>query len=128
MTQAWGGWCRSWSSACRSACLPPAEEEIEEESGFDETETLQEDDLVILEQADGTRLELVLLAVVESDGATYALLTPRDEDDESELMVATYHEDEDGTAHFGPVDDDSVLVGLEDVVRQLAPYQDDDEA
>lgn len=105
---------------------PGTEEDNDEETGFDETETLQEDDLVVLEQADGTRLELVLLAVVESDGATYALLTPRDEDDESELMVTTYREDEDGTSHFGPVEDDSVLASLEDVVRQLAPYQDDD--
>ncbi|MCA9572370.1 MAG: DUF1292 domain-containing protein, partial [Myxococcales bacterium] len=65
----------------------------EQELGFDDSHTLGEDDLVTLVGEDGAEVECVLLAVLEHEGATYAVLTPRTElDVDGALWVAHYEE------------------------------------
>ena len=100
------------------------EDEIEE-FGFDEDPDLAADDVVRLEQADGTVVDWVLRAVVEHGEATYAVLAPRDQldDDEGDLLVTAYREDEEGTAFFEPLADDAVLAGLEDVLGTLMGFE-----
>ncbi|MCB9664394.1 MAG: DUF1292 domain-containing protein [Alphaproteobacteria bacterium] len=101
----------------------------DDEVGFDPREEVVDDDLVVLVGADGATLECVVLEIVEHGGRTYAVLTPRHElDDEGDLLVATYEEDEDGRARFGPLDDESVLADLQELVGRmmgLAPDDDD---
>lgn len=99
------------------------------DEGFDEAPTLGDDDLVELELPDGTAWRGVLLAVLEHGDATYALLTAAAslEDDEGELLVATFDEDATGAARFGTVDDDAVLEALQAAVGGLLGGASDDD-
>ena len=93
-----------------------------EEIGFDEAEALTEDDLVVLRQDDGEEVQCVLLAIVDHDETSFALLTRHDmldADEPGDLLVARYREDEDGVSHFEPMLDDSVLASLRDAVGHI---------
>jgi hypothetical protein len=98
-------------------------ETVEEEHGFDEEETLGADDIVVLETPDGGTLRCVVLAVVEVGDAHYAVLTDA-ESTEDDLLVTTYTEDDDGVAHFTPIEDDSVLTALHDALADLLPVEE----
>ena len=95
-----------------------------EQEGFDESSELQRDELIHLELEEGKTLECVLLSVVEYDGQLYALLSELAEPD-GEIMVLCYDENTEGASRFSPLEDDSVLVGLEAVVSTLLSAGDD---
>jgi hypothetical protein len=94
---------------------PDAEEEV----GFDERELLDEADLFTLTLDDGATLAVALLAVVEHEGAEYAVLAPADDAREGDLLVTAYREDADGAVHFTAVDDAAIIAGLEGVLADL---------
>lgn len=99
----------------------------EENIGFDEAPTLEAEDLVVLERDDGTELECVLLAVFEQGEQAYALLTPRAElEDDGDLLVVRYAEDDDGTARFAPLADDAELASIRDTVAGIIDVTADD--
>jgi uncharacterized protein YrzB (UPF0473 family) len=103
-----------------------------EEIGFDEGAELDEADLVTLVDDDGNQLECLLLAVVDHEGRSYAVLTPRVEEDDEEtdgagdLLLATFDEDASGAARFGPVEDDEVVKALRRLIAQLVDLEEEE--
>jgi hypothetical protein len=108
-------------------------EEIEE-IGFDENETISDDDVVVLQAEDGSEVEHVLLAVIDLEQDSYAVLTPRalvDADEPGDLLVVRYLEDAQGVARFEPLEDASVIASLEEAMAhmvRLAPVEGLDES
>lgn len=94
--------------------------EIEQNVGFDESESLASEDVVELQTADGDVLHCIVLAIVEHEGQSYAILTERGTEDE-DLLVTAYDESDSGEASFRPIADDSVLVALQDALSDLLP-------
>ncbi len=93
-----------------------------ESLGFDESETLQDDDIVLLELNNGTRMRCVLLAVVELDGRELAVVGDAD-DEEGDLMVARYHA---GAAErLTPLDDEAVIERVQQALSGLLPVPDE---
>lgn len=78
----------------------------EEEDPADE-----EDETVVLTDADGNETEFVILGIVEVEGEDYALLTPSDAEDENatEVFIFRYGEDEDGNETFSNVEDEETF-------------------
>jgi uncharacterized protein YrzB (UPF0473 family) len=113
--------------------IGPDDDDDGVEIGFDEGAELDEADLVTLVDEDGEQLECLLLAVVDHEGRSYAVLTPRaDEDDDDtdgagDLLLATFDEDASGAARFGPVEDDDVVKALRKLIADLVDIEDDDE-
>ncbi|MCB9682472.1 MAG: DUF1292 domain-containing protein [Alphaproteobacteria bacterium] len=108
-----------------------AETDNDEAFGFDEEPGLDPDDLVTLADADGVEQVYLVLAVLEHEGRTYAVLTAQlegDEDGETsgDLMVTCYDEAQTGAARFSPLDDSDVLDALGEIVAQLVGFEADD--
>jgi hypothetical protein len=104
-------------------------EDEEEEFGFDEGSELEEHDLVVLRAGDGRELECVVLALIDREDASYALLTPNtgDEEEEGDLLVAQYWQDDDGVEHFVPLEDDSLLVEIQEALGNLISLGGEDQ-
>lgn len=86
---------------------------------FDESEGFDPEDLVTITDDDGVSLECAILAIIEHDGAEYALLAPvaqlqDDDGEEVEMFIFTYEVEEDGTQKFSFVEDDETY----EAVRQ----------
>lgn len=92
--------------------------------GFDEEEALTDDDVVTLRTEGGEELSCVVLAVVDHDGASYAVLTEQGASDEADLLVTRYAEDEDGVASFSPVEDGAALGALREALADLLDLDD----
>lgn len=94
----------------------------EHEDGFDEAPDVEQDDRVVLHTREGD-VPCVLLAVFAHDGRDFALLTPVDEvaDDDGELLVCGYAEDEAGVPSFLPVDDDVDWDAVQRALGELIP-------
>jgi uncharacterized protein YrzB (UPF0473 family) len=77
---------------------------------FDESEDLDDDDLVTITDEDGKDIDCAILAVIEHGGQEYALLSPVDQlqaDEESlDMYIFAYSVDDDGQQLFTSVDDD----------------------
>ena len=101
--------------------MSTSSEELEE-LGFDDNADLCEDDVVVLQGEDGVSVEHVLLAVIEVNGDTFALLTPRalvDADEPGDLLVVRYVEEADGAARFEPLVDASVLPAVQEAMANI---------
>lgn len=88
------------------------EEGVEDEELFDE----DEDDVVVLVDAEGNELEYHLLGVIEVEEEEFALLTPADDDEESESMevvLMRYDEDEDGGMIFQDIEDEALFAKVQ---------------
>lgn len=100
-----------------------------QDEGFDEGAGIDDAERVTLQTEDGGRLECVVLAILDHEGASYAVLAEtealsQDEDgtldaDDSELLVTRYDEDADGTARFRPLEDDAVIGRLQEALGDL---------
>lgn len=87
------------------------EEGVEDEELFDD-----EDDVVVLVDAEGNELEYHLLGVIEVEEEEFALLTPADDDEESESMevvLMRYDEDEDGGMIFQDIEDEALFAKVQ---------------
>lgn len=92
--------------------LAEGSEEMEEE--FDELD--EEDDIVVLVDAEGKETEYHMMGLVEVDEETFALLSPVDDDEESESMevvLMRYDEDEDGGMIFADIDDEALFARVQ---------------
>ncbi|MCB9684150.1 MAG: DUF1292 domain-containing protein [Alphaproteobacteria bacterium] len=99
--------------------------------GFDESEEIDESDLVTITDEDGRELECAILGILEHEDQEYALLAPLDQlqaedGDEIEMFIFTYGLDEDGNQTFGYIDDDATY-GAVRAEFALLVDQDDDE-
>ncbi|TNE88008.1 MAG: DUF1292 domain-containing protein [Deltaproteobacteria bacterium] len=79
---------------------------------FDESEEIEESDIVVLVDEDDVEHRLVMLAVVEYEDQDYALLAPEEElaDDskpELDLYIFQYDVDDEGVETFQPIPDDA---------------------
>ncbi len=103
-------------------------EHDEEEGEFEEDYEDADDDIVILADAEGNETEFHFLDVVEVDGEQYALLTPVDDDEESdatEIFIFHYEQDEDGAASFSDVEDEAIFAKVREAAEALFAGEDD---
>ena len=104
------------------------EHEHEEEGEFEEDYEDADDDIVILADAEGNETEFHFLDVVEVDGEQYALLTPVEDDEESdatEIFIFHYEQDEDGAASFSDVEDEEIFAKVRAAAESLFDGVDD---
>ena len=103
------------------------EEEIDEVEG-EEGDEEEDDGIVILTDAEGNELEFYVLDVIDVDDEQFALLTPADEDEESEsseIFIFHYEVDEDGGESFAPVEDEELFATVRDAAEALFAGEDD---
>jgi uncharacterized protein YrzB (UPF0473 family) len=85
---------------------------------FDESENLEDEDLVTITDDDGNEIDCAILAVIEHDGREYALVAPvaQLEADDAEgnttegtfdMFILRYSVDDDGMQVFEGVEDDA---------------------
>lgn len=102
------------------------EEGVEDEELFDD-----EDDVVVLVDAEGNELEYHLLGVIEVEEEEFALLTPADDDEESESMevvLMRYDEDEDGGMIFQDIEDEALFTKVQAAAEKyFAESMDEDD-
>jgi hypothetical protein len=103
--------------------------------GFDETEGVEGDDLVVIHDGEHEH-ECVVLAIAELDGQEYALLAPReqlsepgeDEDEaELELFIFQYGVNEEGFETYEGVDDPELFERVRAFFATLIETEDDEE-
>lgn len=101
------------------------EEGGEEGGEFDELEEYDEDDdIVILQDAEGNEREFRFLTVVElEDEGAFALLTPNeepaDEEAPTEVFIFRYEQDEDGGEIFSDLDDEDLFQRVQKAAEAL---------
>jgi uncharacterized protein YrzB (UPF0473 family) len=98
--------------------------------GFDESEDLEADDLVTIQDEDGKQWDCAILAVVEHESAEYALLAPVDqledeEGDEVEMFLFVYQVDDDGTQTFSYIEDDETYEAVREAFTVLMETNDE---
>lgn len=99
--------------------------------GFDESEEIDESDLVDIVDEDGRELKCVILGTLEHEDREYALLAPLDQltsedGDEVEMFIFLYKMDEEGNQTFAYIDDDATYEAVRAEFALLVD-QDDDE-
>jgi uncharacterized protein YrzB (UPF0473 family) len=100
---------------------------------FDDSEEIDEDDIVTIVDEDGTERNCVVLAVAEVEGRDYALLAPaeqlqNEEGAELELFIFTYDiDDDDETEVFGWVEDEAVYERVREFFSTLIAQEQEDE-
>ena len=94
-------------------------EELNEEQQF--VEVLWED---------GTIIKCEIYDVIDFENKTYALLIPLGEDDEdTEVIVMEYVEDDEDNAHFQTIEDENEFNRVCEYVQSYEEeYEDDEEA
>lgn len=105
--------------------------EDEEVEGFDETDTIEDDDIVVLVDDEGNESECVMLAVIEHEGTDYAALAPVEqvcdgEAEEMEVYLLEYGEDDDGNEWFAAIDDDARYEAVRAIYASLMESAEDD--
>lgn len=113
--------------------MPHSHDDHDHEHDHDpeETETEEaEDDVVILEDAEGNSREYVFLAVVELDEEAYALLTPSEEDENeetpTEVFLFHYEVDDEGNESFSDIADEELFKRVQAAAEQLFAEMDDE--
>lgn len=85
---------------------------------FDESEEFDPADLVTITDEDGTEIDCAVLAVMDHEGESYALLARLEQLDsdseEVEMFIFHYALDDEGNQMFSSVDDDATY----EAVRQ----------
>jgi uncharacterized protein YrzB (UPF0473 family) len=100
---------------------------------FDESEELDEEDLVTIVDDTGKELECAILAILEHEEEEFALLAPvaeltTDEGDEIQMFIFRYGVDEEGNQTFSYIEDEPLYeVVRDEFARLMKENQDDDE-
>ena len=78
---------------------------------------------------DGNVIKCEIYDVIDFEEKTYALLIPLGEEDEdAEVIVMEYVEDDEDNAHFQTIEDEAEFNRVCDYVKSLEDeYEDDDE-
>ena len=78
---------------------------------------------------DGSVIKCEIYDVIDFEEKTYALLIPLGEEDEdTEVIVMEYVEDDEDNAHFQTIEDEAEFNRVCDYVKSLEEeYEDDDE-
>ncbi|MBQ4425785.1 MAG: DUF1292 domain-containing protein [Lachnospiraceae bacterium] len=101
-------------------------EEIREEM----TEELYDDELVLtLEMEDGETEDCIVLAIFPVDEKQYIALIPVDqaEEEEADIYLYEYSEDDDGQPILGDIEDDDVFEAVCDRFDEICDEEDFDE-
>lgn len=115
--------------------IPEAADLGDDEEGEDDEEWGDEDedgdDTVILVDAEGTEREFVFLAVVDmEEEGQFAALTPAEEDDaneNTEVFLFHYEEDEDGAESFTPIEDEELFARVQLAAEEMFKQMDHDD-
>ena len=78
---------------------------------------------------DGSVIKCEIYDVIDFENKTYALLIPQDEDDEdTEVIVMEYVEDDEDNAHFQTIEDEDEFNRVCEYVKSFEDeYDEDDE-
>lgn len=91
--------------------------------GFDESETLIDDDLVTITDDSGQEYLCAILQVIEYSGAEYAMLSPKDqlEDEDAEEIdrFLFAYRIEDGVPTFAYIEDDTIFDAVLEIFEGL---------
>lgn len=92
-----------------------------EDEEFDELD--DEDDIVVLVDAEGTETEYHMLGLVEVEEDTFAMLSPAIEEDEEsdsmEVVLMRYDEDEDGGMIFSDIENEELFKQVQAAAEQF---------
>lgn len=92
---------------------------------LDESQTLEDDDVVTFTDEDGNEHRCAVLAIAEVEGRDFALLAPvdqlddEDEDEALELFIFAYGEDDEGLETFSYVEDEALYDRVKDFFSTL---------
>ncbi|MGN0996946.1 MAG: DUF1292 domain-containing protein [Candidatus Ventricola sp.] len=90
---------------------------------MDDMEMMENDNIIVLTDEDGTDVEFEFCASVEYQGEEYVVLLPTDDDD-GEVVILQVKEDEgageEDEATYVSVDDDDVLQAVFDLFKEQA--------
>ena len=76
---------------------------------------------------DGTVIKCEIYDVIDFENKTYALLIPLgEEDDDTEVIVMEYVEDDEDSAHFQTIEDEDEFNRVCDYVRSFEEEFDED--
>ena len=88
-----------------------------EPTTLDESAEFREEELIELEDEAGNVRVFALLAVVEVDGANFAMLSPHKEmlenEDQLEIAIFAYEEDEEG-AFYSDIEDEALFARVQE--------------
>ena len=77
---------------------------------------------------DGTVIKCEIYDVIDFENKTYALLIPLgEEDDDTEVIVMEYVEDDEDSAHFQTIEDEDEFNRVCDYVRSFEEEFDEDD-
>lgn len=91
----------------------------------------EEQQIVEVLWEDGSVIKCEIYDVIDFEDKTYALLFPldeeTDEDEEAELIVMQYIEDDEESAHFETIDDEDEFNRVCEYVQSLEEDEEDEE-
>ena len=90
---------------------------------MDDMEKMENDNIIVLTDEDGTDVEFKFCASIEYEGNEYVVLLPTDDDDGEvvilQVMEDAESDDEDEVTYVG-VDDEDVLQKVFDIFKEQA--------
>jgi len=84
-------------------------------------------DTITLSLDDGTELECIVLEIFEVDGKEYIALQPQDDEEEDNVFLYRYIEDEDGEPQLVNIEDDDEFEAVADAFEELLDSQEYEE-
>ncbi len=103
--------------------------------GFDESEDVESEELVMIDDGNGERA-CVVLAIAEMDGQEFALLAPSEQladvpegEDEGqlELFIFAYGVNEDGIETYEGIEDEALFAQVREFFSTLIDTDEEDE-
>ncbi|MEN0064843.1 MAG: DUF1292 domain-containing protein [Myxococcota bacterium] len=104
--------------------------------GFDDSEEITDDDVMVFEDENGVEREGLIVAVIEHEGVDYAVVQPLDqlteedgddEEDEIETYVFTVMSTAEGEVAYGEVEDEAAFNAVCDAFSELMDTVDDED-
>lgn len=90
-------------------------EELKEH--LDDIEVAEEENIIVLTDADGNEVEFEFLDLIEYNGEEYAVLLPT-EDEEGTVVILKSEKDDDGYDGYYSVEDDAVVEAVFEIFKE----------